>query len=461
MILDALILILEALVVYYLVLGAHALRQRFGQAPFFALLGGLTAVMSWVTDAGLSVTIAGVNFMIGSTVFYTSLLLGVFVVYVFDGPRRARVAISTVLGVSLLMPLIAAVLHLQMADVCCASLRKIPEPSFRINIASVLTTLMDLLFLGIAWEILGRTRFRIGLWLRTFLTLLGVMWLDVILFATGAFAGTPDYLAIMSGTLITRLVVSLFAFPFLYGYIRWQKRREDVMIINRPVLSILQDFFKLEEELTRAQREIEQRKQVEQERNQLIKELEESRRKYKALSEDLHQISITDELTGIANRRYFNQTLEKEWKRAVRQQQPVSLLIMDIDQFKEFNDQYGHPAGDQRLQQVAETLRGALKRPGDMLARYGGDEFAAVLPETDADGARDVADRCQKALKEASFHPGGEGELGPVTVSVGICSAVPAESSRPEPLLNCADRALYRAKQDGRDRIKIGAFKPS
>jgi hypothetical protein len=111
---EVLILIIEAMVVYFLVLLAHCLRHRFGPAHFYALIGGITAIMSWVTDAGVSVEVAGVTFIIGSTVFYTSLLLGVFIVYVFDGPRATRIAISTIVGVSAMVPLIAATLHMQM-----------------------------------------------------------------------------------------------------------------------------------------------------------------------------------------------------------------------------------------------------------------------------------------------------------------------------------------------------------
>lgn len=458
---DALILILEALVIYLLVLGAHALRHRFGPIHFYALLGGLTAIMSWVTDAGLSVTIAGITFMVGSTAFYTALLLGVFVVYVFDGPHQARVAISTVLGMSILTPLIAAVLHLQMAGGCCTPLLDIPEPNLRINAASVVTTFLDLIFLGIAWEFLGRTDWKIGLWLRTYLTLLGVMVLDVLLFSTGAFAGTGEQLSIMSGTLLTRLVVSGFAFPFLFGYLTWQSGKEHVRIINRPVLAILQRFYDLEMELSAAQREIKKRKEAERERDLLIQELDDSRRKYKALSEHLHQVSITDELTGAANRRFFNRTLEREWKRALRNQQPLSLLIMDLDSFKEFNDKFGHPAGDRCLEQVAGTLQEVLRRPADLLARYGGDEFAAILPGTDSAGARYIAERFQGALRSIPYHAEEENFADHVTVSIGICSVRPDPKSSPEQLLSCADQALYRAKDAGRNRVEIGGDGPS
>jgi uncharacterized PurR-regulated membrane protein YhhQ (DUF165 family) len=276
---EVIILILEAMAVYFLVLWAHSLRHRFGPVHFYALIGGLTAVMSWVTDAGLIAQVAGITFVVGSTVFYTSLLLGVFVVYVFDGPKAARIAISTVVGVSILVPLIAATLHFQAGLLGNTGAAYIPLPSLRINTASVVATLIDLVFLAMAWEYFGKPNLRMKLWLRAFLTLLGVMWLDVILFATGAFAGTPAYGSIMKGTLISRFLVSVFALPFLYGYLHWQSNKKGRVIENRPVLAILKQVAEIEIKLTLAQQEIERRKVAEIERDKVIEELQ------KALSE--------------------------------------------------------------------------------------------------------------------------------------------------------------------------------
>ncbi len=267
---ELMILIAEAMLAYCIVLFAHSLRRRFGLAHFYAILGGFTAIMSWVTDAGVVVEAAGISFMVGSTVFYTALLLGVFVVYVFDGPRATRVAISTVAGVSILVPLVAAVLHFQAGMAGHGPLEFVPVPSLRINTASVFTTIADLLFLAVAWEFLGKPRFRIPLWLRSFFTLLGVMWLDVLLFSTGAFAGTASFVSIMQGTLLSRLLICLFAFPVLYLYLQWQNRQTGASIESRPLLAILLEVSEIREELTQAQQEIERRKQVEREKEELI-----------------------------------------------------------------------------------------------------------------------------------------------------------------------------------------------
>lgn len=276
---EVIILIFEAMVVYFLVLWTHSLRHRFGLVHFYALIGGLTAIMSWVTDAGLVIQAAGITFMIGSTVFYTSLLLGVFVVYVFDGPKAARIAIFTVVGISIMVPLIAVVLHYQNSISGNTPLVAVPLPSLRINTASVVATLLDLIFLAIAWEYLGKPNLKIRLWLRVFLTLLGVMWLDVILFATGAFAGNPDYLSIIQGTLISRIIISVFALPFLYGYLHWQTNKKGIQIENRPVLAILKQVAEIEIELADAQHEIERRIKAEKELGKVVQDLQ------KALSE--------------------------------------------------------------------------------------------------------------------------------------------------------------------------------
>lgn len=250
------ILILEAMFFYFLILWAHFLRHRYGYAYFYALLGGITAIMSWVTDAGVQVHALGVTFFVGSTVFYTALLLGVFVVYVFDGPRNTRIAISTVAAVSIIVPVVAFILHFQMGAIGNETMRYVPMPNLRINTASVIATLSDMIFLAISWEYFGKSNLKIRLWMRSFLTLLGVMWLDVILFATGAFAGNSTYFSIMKGTLLDRLFISVFALPFLYYYLHWQSNKAGNEIENRPVLAILMKVAEIEKELSQARRQI-------------------------------------------------------------------------------------------------------------------------------------------------------------------------------------------------------------
>lgn len=280
---ELLILVSEAIAVYFLVLFCHSLRGRLGLAHFYAVIGSLTAVMVWTTDAGVKVDLLGMQLMVGSTVFYTALLLGVFVVYVFDGPRATRIAISTIIGVSIMVPVVTMILHWQVQLAGPNQMTYFPPQSLRIYSASIFAAFADLIFLAMAWEFLGKPRFRVRLWMRAFLTLLGVMWLDVALFATGAFLGSPDYLNIMAGSFVSRLAISLFAFPFLYLYLTWQNGKHGMEIENRPVLAILKEVTEVRLELSLAQQEIERRKQLEKEKEDLIVSLRKAIQEVKTL----------------------------------------------------------------------------------------------------------------------------------------------------------------------------------
>ena len=302
---DIWLLTVEALAVYLLVLWAHSLRMKVGLGPFYALLGGITAVMSWVTDAGVSVDVGGIRFMVGSTVFYTALLLGVFVVYVFDGPRATRVTILTIAGVSAMMPLIAVVIHMQTAITGSAPIGYIPLPSLRINAASVAATVADLFFLAIAWELLGRSKFQGWTWLRSFLTLLGVMWLDVALFATGAFAGTPIYLSVMTGTLVSRLIISACASPLLFAYLNWQNSKMGTVLENRPILAILREVAQVRVELGVAHEEIERRKRAEEALRASKEDLEKTNAELERMIEHANRMARQAEAANMAKSEFL------------------------------------------------------------------------------------------------------------------------------------------------------------
>jgi diguanylate cyclase (GGDEF)-like protein len=176
----------------------------------------------------------------------------------------------------------------------------------------------------------------------------------------------------------------------------------------------------------------------------------------KSKEELLERLANVDGLTEISNRRSFDQYLDQEWRRAKRHSAPISLILMDIDHFKKYNDNYGHGAGDTCLRQVAQALRGALHRAGDMVARYGGEEFAAVLPETKLEDAASVAEKMREAVAALAI-PHLFSEVGDiVSLSLGVVDAVPAEDSSPEKLLKAADVNLYKAKESGRNRVVSG-----
>lgn len=168
----------------------------------------------------------------------------------------------------------------------------------------------------------------------------------------------------------------------------------------------------------------------------------------------LEQLASLDGLTGIPNRRQFDATLLKEWHRCQRNQQPLSLIVADVDFFKKYNDALGHAAGDRVLQEVAATLRQAARRPGDLVARYGGEEFVLLLPETDATSAQALAEGLQQLLHSKAFaHPNSS--LGPwLTMSMGGNTIVPSPTALDPEFFALADAALYRAKHQGRNQVR-------
>jgi diguanylate cyclase (GGDEF)-like protein/PAS domain S-box-containing protein len=171
-------------------------------------------------------------------------------------------------------------------------------------------------------------------------------------------------------------------------------------------------------------------------------------------NEQLLRLSTTDALTELANRRLLMQRLEDEWRRALRSKEPMSLLLIDVDHFKLYNDLYGHPAGDACLQAVAGVLRSCAARPSDLAARYGGEEFVMLLPETDAEGAQAVAQRVQQAMREADIAHASSPIANHLTLSMGLVSVQATADSSPAQWLAQADLALYQAKAQGRNRME-------
>ncbi len=168
----------------------------------------------------------------------------------------------------------------------------------------------------------------------------------------------------------------------------------------------------------------------------------------------LQEISMKDGLTGIPNRRRLDEYLHQEWRRAQRQTKPISLLMLDIDHFKLYNDNYGHTAGDDCLKKIALAIEESLTRPADLAARFGGEEFACVLPETDQEGAELIAQRVHKSLARLAI-PHAYSPIGSfITISIGVTTTVPDQSSSMDQFIKSADEMLYEAKKSGRNQTK-------
>jgi two-component system chemotaxis family response regulator WspR len=197
------------------------------------------------------------------------------------------------------------------------------------------------------------------------------------------------------------------------------------------------------------------------ERDAAFRALEESREQLAKANRTLQKLSSLDGLTGIANRRTFDETLNKEWQRALRSKKPIGLIMLDIDYFKLYNDHYGHQGGDDCLKKVAKGLDSAIHRDTDFLARYGGEEFSAVLPDTDIQGAVKVAEEMRQSIKSLRIKHAKSKVCDIVSISSGVASVLPQNDAEPEVLIAAADQALYKAKEEGRDRVvKAGQVSP-
>jgi diguanylate cyclase (GGDEF)-like protein/PAS domain S-box-containing protein len=172
-----------------------------------------------------------------------------------------------------------------------------------------------------------------------------------------------------------------------------------------------------------------------------------------ALRRELEELSFKDGLTGVANRRRFDIVMETEWNNACRAKQPISLLMLDIDCFKQYNDQYGHLEGDQCLKRVAKLLNLAAMRPRDFVARFGGEEFILLLPDTDESGAFKIASRCRDLIAGEHIPHDGSDVSKYLTASIGLCTVTPQCGDDVQTFIEMADRKMYQAKQRGRNTI--------
>lgn len=194
---------------------------------------------------------------------------------------------------------------------------------------------------------------------------------------------------------------------------------------------------------------------AQQQRDAAYRALRELQRELEAKNIELERLSSQDGLTGISNRRIFDEFTLKEWGRAARDNKPLSLILIDIDHFKTYNDNYGHQGGDDCLRQVAQQLASTVKRPSDLVARYGGEEFAVVMPGTDLEGAKSIADSLCKGIAGMGLPHAHSSTAEYVTISLGVACSTPGIDDSPEALIEKADEALYQAKKSGRNQYQV------
>ena len=243
---------------------------------------------------------------------------------------------------------------------------------------------------------------------------------------------------------------SLFAFvlPTVIPYMAWigvtlsDKLVLVLMITALYMISIIVAIARFDENMTGSLR--------------MKYELEQRTEKLQDANEKLEHLTLVDSLTQLYNRRYFERQMEKEWKKCHRESKRLAMLVVDIDYFKLYNDSYGHAAGDECLKKVSAILAGSLHRPGDIVARIGGEEFVALLPGSDEDGAIKVAETMQQKLHDAMIEHNRSPIDDYVTISIGLAVTYPTESATALGLFKAADKALYRGKFMGRNHIVVG-----
>ncbi|WP_256666097.1 diguanylate cyclase [Pseudomonas sp. B14-6] len=181
----------------------------------------------------------------------------------------------------------------------------------------------------------------------------------------------------------------------------------------------------------------------------------------KLQSDLLRSMALIDGLTGVANRRKFNEDILADWRQCFREQKPLSLILVDVDYFKRYNDRYGHQAGDDCLKSVAQTLSETVRRPYDLVARYGGEEFACVLPNTFLSGAVEIAERMQERVRTLGIEHSASDVDRVLTISLGVATLTPTGELGFEALIEAADKQLYEAKNAGRARVCSSAMSSS
>lgn len=235
-----------------------------------------------------------------------------------------------------------------------------------------------------------------------------------------------------------------------YLYNKFKKLLEQAYYIFEISDTYQDQLIKTKEDLKLT---ISDKKESEKKLNKKIQELKNKLEDLKKTNEKLENMATRDHLTGLYNRQEFEKVLKKEWRYAIRESEPIALVMIDIDNFKNFNDHYGHLAGDNCLQDLSKSMQNSLKRPRDFIARFGGEEFVVILPETDEDGAKHTAEKIRKSVYDLQIPHKYSNVEDYITISLGIAQTDEAELFIFEEVLDAADHALYKAKESGKNKF--------
>ncbi|MDT0582379.1 sensor domain-containing diguanylate cyclase [Brumicola blandensis] len=256
-----------------------------------------------------------------------------------------------------------------------------------------------------------------------------------------------SYLLMIGATTETLLLALALAMNYSAQRVDARRAHMEAAENEKRTMEVQDEAYRLEQ---RAKEELEKEVQAR------TQEFEDALEQLSTINTELKGLSETDALTGLTNRYFFEQTLKSETARSRRERQVISLAVLDIDHFKQVNDTYGHQVGDDCLVAFAQVLQEQLKRPGDLVARIGGEEFVVLLPNTNLDGAKDFLEQCRVAVENLKVS--SQGHTVNFTVSIGLCSKVIGSQDDSNKILAYADKLLYQAKESGRNCIKAGNF---
>ncbi|TDT43480.1 diguanylate cyclase [Halospina denitrificans] len=315
------------------------------------------------------------------------------------------------------------------------------EISIRINSLYGILIMLSILAVSIRmwWVGYRHARYFVMAWLAL---ILGTMALALSKF------GLLPWNAVTANGAQIGAVMEVVLLSFALGD-RINHERAERFQAQQKALAAAEEAKSAQEELLEAKEAANQ--ELEERVRERTRELEQALKKLETVNQFLEEVSRTDQLTGLHNRHHFVRRYHEEYKRAQRNQYPLSVILMDIDHFKWFNDTYGHIAGDECLKAVSEALARIISRAGDTLARYGGEEFIVLLSNTPMEGALVVAERLRRAVSDLALE--FDGRTVPVTISAGVAVLTPANLKKPEQLIQNADEALYAAKEQGRNRV--------
>lgn len=302
----------------------------------------------------------------------------------------------------------------------------------------------------------------IGIEYRNFVLffMVGLISAAIATYATSLLAFTVAALTV-AGPVIIYLIIHPDTLNHITGYVLIAYLAY-LFIITRQLNKTLAVFLTYEFDISKLEQEKQYAAMINRElEEEILKrihtegKLKEEIDKAEALADKLITISSKDGLTGINNRRRFDEYLENEWNRSARTNSPLSLILCDIDSYKAYNDTYGHLAGDDCLKRIAHVLEHYARRAGDMAARYGGEEFVILLPDTISGQAAFIAEQIRTAVEDLRVLHKSSKISEHVTVSLGVATIIPTRDTKPEVLINLADEALYKAKNEGRNRVII------